>query len=249
MQVPGVSNAAFYFDIMHCFCQGVVLHAVGNALHTWVYTEEQGPHKEIIFGELWRLLQEIMTDLDLQYRTTALTLAQITKPKSPFAAYPVLTSVKAAEARHMLVAVARLSTLRRAADLDSYLVRAMLKALCRFYATIDTHEHHLPPSAVRDLANDVGRFLNTYSALASRAVAAGQLRWSVVPKHHFVAHVQDFAMFDNPRLYWTYSGEDFVGQVARIAHACLPGKARHRLAQFLCERWRIGVHLRLERKS
>lgn len=249
MQAPGVSNAAFYLDIMHCFCQGVVLHALGNALFRWVYVEEQGPDKEIIFGEIWRRLQEIMRDHELQYRTTSLTLAQITRPRSPFAAYPLLTSVKAAEARHLAVAVARLSVARPAVDVDSYLVRGMLKALCRFYFAIDTHAHHLPPPAIGELAAAVRTFLHSYSALARRAVDAGQLRWNVVPKHHFVNHVVDFARFDNPRLYWTYSGEDFVGEVARVAHACLPGKARDRLSEFLCERWKIGVHLRLERKS
>ena len=202
MQVPGVSNAAFYLDIMHCFCQGVVLHAIGNALFRWVYVEEPRGEKEVIFGELWRRLPEIMRDLELQYRTTSLTQAQITKPRLPFAAYPLLTNVKAAEARHMAIAVARLSVSRPATDPDSHLVRATLKALCRFYISIDTHVHHLPEPAVRELAAATRAFLQSYSALARRAVDANQLRWNVVPKHHFVNHVEDFAKFDNPRLYW-----------------------------------------------
>ena len=93
----------------------------------------------------------------------------------------------------------------------------------------------------------VDSFLSHYSALARISMDAGEMLFSLTPKFHFLSHLADQAGHEHPRLYWNYQGETFVGRLASIAHQCSPGKPIHDVTLKLCDRYRIALHLRLER--
>jgi hypothetical protein len=93
----------------------------------------------------------------------------------------------------------------------------------------------------------VEQFSCHYGALARLSMESGELLFSVTPKFHFLHHLADQALHEHPRIYWNYSGETFVGQIASIGHMCIPGKPIHDVTRKLCERYRIAFCLRLER--
>jgi hypothetical protein len=44
------------------------------------------------------------------------------------------------------------------------------------------------------------------------------LLYNIVPKHHYLQRLADRRRLENPRRYWAYSGEDFVGRISRLGH-------------------------------
>ena len=84
-------------------------------------------------------------------------------------------------------------------------------------------------------------FLGGYQHLSMEACLAGVPRWNVVPKFHYFAHMID-ELHDrgmNPRCFWCFGDEDFVGRVARIVFRT------HRLACMMrgIERYLCYMHM------
>ena len=98
-----------------------------------------------------------------------------------------------------------------------------------------------------NLRDAVDTFLVHYSALARLSMESGELLWSITPKFHFLMHLAQQAMYEHPRIYWNYSGETFAGAMAAMAHRCLPGKPIHALTKPFTAKYRVSLHLRLER--
>ena len=88
-------------------------------------------------------------------------------------------------------------------------------------------------------------FLSHYSALAWLANAQKKLRWSVVPKHQYAAHLPEQAAWCNPRLLWASGGESMVGKIAALGHSCLAGTAAEKVAARILPKYRVAMHLRL----
>ena len=69
------------------------------------------------------------------------------------------------------------------------------------------------------------KFLKHYTWLSNLALREGRTVFSVVPKFHYMCHLCQQARIINPRWTWCYGGEDFVGRISRLGHACLRGTA------------------------
>ena len=84
--------------------------------------------------------------------------------------------------------------------------------------------------------------------LKQTSEAASSGRFHIVFKHHFFQHMAEQFKFMNPRLAWCFKAEDYVGEIATIAHSCsfgtrsidLPGKA--------LAKWRNKLHFKLSEK-
>ena len=66
--------------------------------------------------------------------------------------------------------------------------------------------------------------LRGYALLSRGAHLAGQARWQLKPQHHNLWHGFNFALRSrrNPRSYWLFRHEDFVGMAARIGRNIQP---------------------------
>ena len=81
--------------------------------------------------------------------------------------------------------------------------------------------------AEADAAREAGqRFLVHYSWLAKDAMTHGGLVWSITPKFHFFAHLCLYTKYENPRAFWVYSGESFVGFISRLAYTVFSRKRK-----------------------
>ena len=86
-----------------------------------------------------------------------------------------------------------------------------------------------------------GKYLSGYSWLAREAHMANRCRWMWRPKLHQFEHLLDSLLEVpyNPRFYWCYPDEDFIGHIVETARAAHPWTMVLRTLQ----RYRIGLGL------
>jgi hypothetical protein len=101
-----------------------------------------------------------------------------------------------------------------------------------------------PEREQRAFKEDVDACLSHYSWLAKHAAENGWQQWSIVPKHHFLAHLPDMATHLAPRASWTYPGESMVGTITSLASACTASTSARQLTKPLMAKYRIAMHLR-----
>ena len=105
----------------------------------------------------------------------------------------------------------------------------------------------LPMLSLRALRALPDNMLRHYSALSSKAAAAGEWRWNVVPKFHMVWHWSRQCQWVHPKDTATYIDEDFVGHIKGIAIACTSGIAIAKLPWTILAKWIQGMQLRWHR--
>ena len=110
---------------------------------------------------------------------------------------------------------------------------AMTHSLLMVYRTFasDTFD----PAA---LATACRKFCLQYGALG-RATAS-ELLWKPKPKFHLMQEMCEYASEElgNPREFWCYKDEDFVGFVATLAASRGGGKLAHTNPEKALDRWR-----------
>jgi hypothetical protein len=242
--IDGVTTRSLCIDFMHTFDLGVSGHCVANCLHTMVYFPGSRPLEA--FAALWGRMQALFGEMGLEHRPTAMALKNIANTRAPFAEYPALTGISAAETRHLVRVVHRLAEDRVAPGSEPDALRArLMRHLVDIYNHIERDEYYVRDPAALMASTD--QFLQCYATLARLAMDAGKHLWSLVPKHHFAWHVAQQAAFENPRMAWCYSGEDFCGRTAKLGHMGLTGKPMHDITAAVVPKWRLGFHLRCTR--
>ena len=240
--IPGVTLATIMFDVMHVCDLGVCLYSMGSALWSIIFEDmlaEPGTPEEK-FAEVWRWLKERAPKCAL----TKLHLGLVCDVKSPKKEYPYLRGVKAAESRHLVPAVALLCEAFASRSTKAAHRAKAFTALNNFYEELHSGGLHLADRGKR-MSEHVSQFLLHHQWLARQAADAGVLLWSIVPKFHFFVHLAMSALYDNPRNYWVYSGESFVGAISRLAHMCTFGRPVHTVTAKLLPRYRVGLYIRL----
>jgi hypothetical protein len=240
----GLTPAMLHLDVMHVLDLGITEHVVANILFTICYHDMPGrgsAAKQLCFNQLWIKIQEAYGTMELEHKISNLSLKCIVADiDSPFADYPALRRVKAAECKHLLRA---LQPLLVEFTTDSIVHQHRLRMYTCLIQVYDAIERS--PNFITDfpaMLKAAQQFQLHYQVLAKLAMEAGQKLWSVVNKFHFFEHLVDQAKYENPALFWAYSGEDFVGRVSRLAHMCSYGKPVAEMVPVLMDRYRIGLH-------
>jgi hypothetical protein len=245
----GISPLMLQLDVMHCMDLGITEHVVANLLHSIIYFDMpgRGPTiKKKQFNDIWLKIQQAYRDLNLEHRLTSFNLSCIVADiESPFADYPALKKVKAAECKHLLRALGPVLQ-EHTLDNDQHHHRyGVYRSLIEVYDMIEKSGNYIVD--FEQLQKSAQKFQLHYQWLAKHFMTTGHKMWSVVNKFHFFEHLIMQSKYENPALYWAYSGEDFVGRVSRLGHMCSLGKPSIDMPHVLFDRYRIGLHLRLTR--
>lgn len=235
------------FDNMHVLDLGVTLHIIANTLFT-IVMDMGNRDREAHFDQVWLRVSNIYKEHDIKPQLTRLRWKQVVKdPKAPFADYPSLRSVKAAEARALLKACVVLAHEHLDDSDEAKFRHGLCQAMADVYMMLEGSRYTIDDyQAFQQHATKV---LLYYQWLAKEAMTKGLKRWSVVNKHHFLEHLVAQNEYENTAQYHCYSGEDFVGRMSRLAHMCISGKPIHALTHSFVERYRIAFQLRLSRLS
>jgi len=92
-------------------------------------------------------------------------------------------------------------------------------------------------------------FAKDYEILPAWASSEGRLLFNTAIKHHTFLHLAKDAVHCNPKHPWTFRSEDFVGQIAKLAHSCTMGTSATKISAKLSSKYRILLHLVLTRKK
>ena len=96
------------------------------------------------------------------------------------------------------------------------------------------------------LLHAVQDFQTCYGELCKIAQTERKKLWSETPKLHFFWHLGQQGRFLNPRVFWTYMSEDFVGKVSRLAHSLLNANKTWKVPRKLAEKYRFAMHFWLK---
>ena len=101
----------------------------------------------------------------------------------------------------------------------------------------------IPQGDAKKVLGLCDRYLQRWAALHNNAVAAGDLLYHTLPKHHCFWHLCQRAQYEHPRLGNTCLDEDFVGRVKHICVASAPGVVLHNIPVKVCEKFTWGKSL------
>jgi hypothetical protein len=194
--------------------------------------------------ELWKVVSNEYKSLGVQCRLTRLQISMFCDIRKPRTEYPILKS-KAAETRALLPALVRICrTYNRGSATDTLRLQCC-EAFQEFNNVLHaagaflTAEEHTRSTAAAQAA------LYTYMQLSFLAAEAGQFRYNVVNKHHFLGHIATSAQYLNPRLTWCYGWEDLIGRGQRVAAKCKSGTRPLLVPVAFMQRYRAALHCAL----
>ena len=127
-------------------------------------------------------------------------------------------TVKAASTRHAVPFLKVLADtfLTDAANLDHLLMHELIKHTIEFNRlTYSSGTFFTEPelAAIAKAAEGVGKYIQL---LRSRAKAAKQLIWHIIPKTHYMQHFPEEAKLISHRIVQCYIEESFIGKIAQI---------------------------------
>ena len=249
MDILGVSGFTFFYDPMHCLEIGVAGHTIANVLFDIFHFELHGVKAERL-QKLFNLIRDGYDQLGITSgRISRLELSYFSTPSAPFKNFPDImhSAIKARQCRYLApVALKLCKDYHNEANQYSKHRLACLENLNIMYDLVDPHPVFLPASQQTLYAAAVEKFLLQYSACARIAQNLGKLQWSVVPKHHCVAHFPAQSKMQSPRAFWAYGGEHMVGDIAELAASCLNGTPAHLMPSTLVLKYRVAMHLFFE---
>ena len=108
---------------------------------------------------------------------------------------------------------------------------------------IESNEAIFEPEAAAELSDKIRLSLLSYQGMASIALADGKALYPLKPKMHCLDHLADDVVIErlNPRRYWNFGSEDFIGKIKRIARKSHPSTMARTVTQRyllkMCLRW------------
>ena len=89
----------------------------------------------------------------------------------------------------------------------------------------------------------VKALLAHYSFLARHSVSNSLCRYSIVQKHHLLAHFHKDTKYLAPRCYWTYGSESFMGILVNLDASCTRGTPAEAVALKIMTKYRLALFL------
>ena len=83
-----------------------------------------------------------------------------------------------------------------------------------------------------------------YTSIADHYNSGGKKLWDITIKSHYLYHAAKAARWTNPRLSWTYSGEDYMQIMKRVGAASVRGTKPPLVGRKMALRWARGFTLR-----
>lgn len=231
-QAPGFCPSMICVDILHCLDLGVSADALGNLMFEALNSPEMYTGaKAVRIDAMWKHLQAYYRDNKVPSKLDKLTWEMVQQPKKS----PKLRA-KGAECRYLVpwgVDLA-LKLHERINSTRTMTILQAFTALFDFYMACST-EPFQPDACSRATR----KFLILYSGISS--TTSDELLWRVKPKFHLFSEMGEYqsAELGNPRHFWAYADESFVGFVSTLAASRGGGHTASTLPERTIARYRI----------
>ena len=164
-------------------------------------------------------------------RFTGITLSMVCNVKEPWKTFPKLKG-KAVEMCGLMPALEWLwGCVCNPEDPMHVQIKTLLQCSVKIDEILDNHggDDCWEP----DVSNQFKHVVFGYNALmtpllrgyGARGGGRSMFLFNVVIKNHYLAHIALISAYINPRLGWTFMGEDLMQKVRRIGGACSRGNS------------------------
>ena len=249
-KIHGTTSLMVAQDALHIlFCKGVLSHLLGSVLHSMTWS--QGPGRQAAppsdrLASIFSRVQKLYVEFGTSTRLTNLRLSMFTSPDKPHADYAFL-NVKGSEAKHLLKPLTVIS-LQDCKNTDFDRRRAAcLVEMNHIVEIMDHADIFLTAEEQSHLEAALLKFLGHYSWLNSFCVRENRYLFHMVIKFHMLHHLVLDAKYLNPRMYWCFKGEDYVGRISTLAHSVSMGVRSTMISQKATAKYRHWLHLKLTR--
>lgn len=245
-QIPGCSMAyRVSIDILHTLDLGVSSRVCGSVLHSWCYKEACNKAQAANnMREVWNSIHEKYKSMKVQERFTNLNLAQFTNAEAPWGQAPLLKG-RAAEVRHLVPVLASVAWEKASASgglKESHMAECLHSLAC-FYDTVSTADFFMTKNEAQAAFSQIKKCLRHYTWL--KANAGNDILFQLAPKFHWAYHLGYMCQWQNPKTYWTYRQESWVGSMSTLAHSCAHGTKATNLSNSFCQKYLLGFQLRI----
>ena len=127
-------------------------------------------------------------------------------------------------------------------------MKSCLSAIVDLYEILFSHDFKLPATAAKQASAAVDQFCRHQNTLANIANANGELLFQITIKTHFLQHASLCFRHYNPRRFWNYRDEDFVGRTAMMARHVCKGVSMLQLSTVLFNRYRQRLYIVFSRR-
>ena len=127
-----------------------------------------------------------------------------------------------------------------------------LRAIERFYTLIMPRMFKLSAADAAEARCSLAQFLSSsarLTAMNANAVPRPVRLFGLTIKHHVLCHLGDDLVWTNPRMYWVYKDEDFVGKIADLARVCSASLGPYRMHRKLLSRYVMRLYVRFSRRT
>lgn len=236
--IPGVSRFNICQDAMHIvYCNGILAHAMGNFLKKQCWKDDasrQTVAPKVRVDLLFQRIQQLYKETNSDNRLSNLTLNMFLDPGKPHQSKPYL-KMKAGECRELVPVFKQL-----AHDLNTGTVYD--NKMCHLFDSIAAFDElvsrcSLFPTATQaeQAIQHMDEFLKANDWLHENE--ENDNMWHIVFKHHMAGHLAQAFRFMNPRCYWCFKAEDFVGKLAKLAHSCTYGTKNVQVAAKIIKKY------------
>lgn len=207
---PGFTVDMVVIGVLHCVDLGVTAEVVGNIM--WEYLQQMPRRKlEIKVQRLWLKLKNWYKIHHAPSKLQALTKDMIKKQKKA----PKLKA-KGAETKYLVPFCLDLAweMYENTKTEHAHMVFIMTQALMDFYIILMNDLWYQP-----EAADQCQLCLELYKKLHLEARKNHVNMWAIKPKFHLFQELVQYQALEhgNPRGFWEYKDEDFVGWVAKMA--------------------------------
>ena len=249
--IPGLSTRMVRHDGLHVlFVHGVCGHLLGGILHFLCFWDGKG--KQSVkpsdrLATLFTQIQDKYKQFGTTTRLTNLKMSMVVDMKKPHGSWPAL-QCKGAETKGFMKPC--LETIKLLLSKEDPLHQSMVQSLQALVELVDLFDQAdlFLSRAEYSQAVDLGkRFFDHYQDLVDWAKSEDRMLWNVTIKFHMLHHLILNAKEINPKYCWNWRGEDFVGKVSRLGMSCCMGLKTTKLSCKLMDKYRILLHLQLEK--
>ena len=247
-----VTSKTVCHDPLHVlFSKGILAHMLGSVLHTLCFPQKGRqivPPKQRL-GIIFSRVQEIYHDTNPASRITNLHLSMFMDENSHWqqGSWPFLKT-KASETKHLLPCLAVISAeVSDGSEVDERRTAALV-AIHNYVRLMDTAG--IVPTVAEGEAFETlcYEFLGHYQWLHNWAQGHDRPEYHITSKFHMFVHMSQNAKYLNPRFFWCFKAEDYVGRISTIAHSVSMGVRSTLISIKLCSKYRFCIHLRLDRE-
>jgi hypothetical protein len=207
---PGFTVELIVVDVLHALDLGVAQDALGNlfkeALHQ-KYAGTTDQKVKALFADIKGYYRRAQPPSQLQGLTLEMIQSGHKSPK---------LRAKGAETRYLVPFGLELALAMEAhlGTPHALTVARLFSFLMDFYVACSTS-----PFSPEAAASSCRQCCLLWGALASEASQLGVCAWVIKPKHHLFQELGEYmtAEIGNPRDFWCYKDEDFVGFIAQVA--------------------------------